>query len=74
VVQKSCEKLGAMSRVADRSIVVASKIILAKHSPPAIVPEVISHRWVLSKEGGQRCDWLAGEFVAHRVRRLPVTI
>jgi broad specificity phosphatase PhoE len=49
---------------------VANKIILAKHSPPEIVPEVISHRWVLSKEGGQRCDWLAGEFAAHQVRRL----
>ena len=47
-----------------------TKIILAKHAPPEIVPEVVSHRWVLSEEGRHRCDWLADEFSARGVTRL----
>jgi broad specificity phosphatase PhoE len=49
---------------------VAFKIILAKHAPPEIAPEVISHRWVLSDEGRRRCDWLADQLTAHGVCRL----
>jgi len=35
------------------------ELLLIKHAPPEITPEVISHRWVLSAEGRARCDWLA---------------
>lgn len=46
------------------------KLILIKHAPPQILPEVISHRWVLSDEGRRRCDWLADELNEHGVSRL----
>ena len=36
-----------------------SELLLIKHAPPEIMPEVISHRWVLSAEGRTRCGWLA---------------
>jgi len=35
------------------------ELLLIKHAPPEITPEVISHRWVLSAEGRARCGWLA---------------
>ena len=35
------------------------ELLLIKHAPPEITPEVISHRWVLSAAGRARCDWLA---------------
>lgn len=47
-----------------------TKLILAKHAPPQISSEVISHRWVLSDEGRRRCDWLADELAAQGVTRL----
>lgn len=36
-----------------------SELLLIKHAPPEIMPEVVSHRWVLSAEGRARCGWLA---------------
>lgn len=47
-----------------------AKLILVKHAPPEITPDVISHRWVLSAEGRHRCDWLAAELGAQGVTRL----
>src|SRR6266478_4327304 len=47
-----------------------AKLVLVKHAPPQITPEVISHRWVLSEEGRRRCDWLAEELKSHGVSRL----
>lgn len=47
-----------------------AKLILVKHAPPRIDPQVISRRWVLSEEGRDRCDWLAGELGSHDVSRL----
>lgn len=47
-----------------------AKLILVKHAPPEISPQVISHRWVLAEEGRRRCDWLADELRAHGVSRL----
>ena len=47
-----------------------AKLILVKHAPPEIRPGVISHRWVLSAEGRDRCAWLANAFRAHGVARL----
>ena len=47
-----------------------AKLILVKHAPPEITPEVISHRWVLSAEGRDRCAWLAEELKAQGVQRL----
>lgn len=47
-----------------------AKLILVKHAPPEITPGVISHRWVLSAEGRDRCTWLATELKAQGVGRL----
>jgi len=47
-----------------------AKLILVKHAPVRIDPGVISHRWVLSKEGRRRCDWLAEELQLRGVSRL----
>jgi broad specificity phosphatase PhoE len=47
-----------------------AKLILVKHAPPQIVPQVVSHRWVLAEEGCRRCDWLADELRAQGVTRL----
>jgi broad specificity phosphatase PhoE len=38
-----------------------AKLVLVKHAPPAVTPDVASPRWVLSAEGQTRCSWLAGE-------------
>jgi broad specificity phosphatase PhoE len=46
------------------------KLVLAKHAPPEITPEVPSARWVLSEEGCLRCDWLTDQLVAQGVSRL----
>jgi broad specificity phosphatase PhoE len=45
-------------------------LVLVKHSLREILPEVISHRWVLSQEGRDRCKWLATEFAALGVMRI----
>jgi broad specificity phosphatase PhoE len=47
-----------------------AKLILVKHAPVRIDPEVVSHRWVLSEEGRRRCEWLAEELRSHSVSRL----
>jgi broad specificity phosphatase PhoE len=47
-----------------------TKLILVKHAPPQAAPEIVSHRWVLSDEGRQRCNWLADELGAQGVTRL----
>lgn len=46
------------------------QLLLIKHAPPEITPEVISHRWVLSAEGRARCDWLAEVCRARGVARI----
>ena len=45
-------------------------LILVKHAPPEVRPEVASPRWVLSAEGRARCGWLAAELAAQGVTRL----
>jgi broad specificity phosphatase PhoE len=47
-----------------------SKLILVKHAPPQITPEVASNRWVLSSEGQARCEWLAGALAGQGVTAL----
>jgi len=47
-----------------------ARLILVKHAPPRIEPEVISHRWVLSDEGRDRCAWLAEALGAQGVTAL----
>jgi broad specificity phosphatase PhoE len=47
-----------------------AKLILVKHAPPQIDPEVPSPRWVLSPVGRDRCEWLATEFEAQGVTRI----
>ena len=47
-----------------------TKLILVKHATPQIIPEVISHRWVLSDAGRCRCGWLADELNAQGVSRI----
>ena len=47
-----------------------AKLVLVKHAPPEITPAVISHRWVLSQEGRDRCEWLAAELGAQGVTQL----
>jgi broad specificity phosphatase PhoE len=47
-----------------------TKLILAKHAPPQIAPEIVSHRWVLSEEGRHRCAWLAKELNAQGITRI----
>ena len=47
-----------------------AKLVLVKHASPQITPEVSSHRWVLSEEGRDRCEWLAAELRAQGVTRL----
>ncbi|MDP1617733.1 histidine phosphatase family protein [Phenylobacterium sp.] len=47
-----------------------SELLLIKHAPPQITPEVISHRWVLSAEGRARCGWLVEVCRARGVTRL----
>jgi broad specificity phosphatase PhoE len=47
-----------------------AKLVLVKHAPPRIDPQVISHRWVLSEEGRRRCDWLADELRRQGASRL----
>jgi broad specificity phosphatase PhoE len=46
------------------------KLVLVKHGPPEITPEVASHRWVLSAEGRDRCDWLASELAGQGVTQI----
>lgn len=46
------------------------ELLLIKHAPPEITPEVISHRWVLSAEGQARCGWLAEFCRARGVGRI----
>jgi broad specificity phosphatase PhoE len=45
-------------------------LILVKHAPPQITPEVASNRWVLSAEGRARCEWLAGALAEQGVAAL----
>ena len=47
-----------------------AKLILVKHGPVQIDPEVPSHRWVLSEQGHRRCDWLARQLRSQGVSRL----
>jgi broad specificity phosphatase PhoE len=47
-----------------------AKLVLVKHAPPEITPEVASHRWVLSAEGRDRCDWLASELAGQGVTQI----
>lgn len=47
-----------------------AKLVLVKHAPPQIIPEVAPHRWALSEEGRRRCDWLADELSSQRISRL----
>jgi broad specificity phosphatase PhoE len=46
------------------------KLILVKHAPPEITPNILAHRWTLSEEGRRRCDWLADELEAQGVSRI----
>jgi broad specificity phosphatase PhoE len=50
------------------------KLILVKHAPPEIAPDVPSPRWVLSDAGRARCAWLAHELAAHDVRYLAASL
>ena len=47
-----------------------TRLILVKHAPPQVTPEVASPRWVLSAEGHARCGWLAAELASQGVTRL----
>jgi len=47
-----------------------AKLLLVKHAPPEIAPQVVSHRWVLSEEGRHSCAWLAEELNGQGVTRL----
>lgn len=47
-----------------------AELILIKHASPEFTRNVVSHRWVLSEEGRDHCDWLASELNARRVARL----
>jgi broad specificity phosphatase PhoE len=47
-----------------------SKLILIKHAPPQVTPEVASNRWVLTAEGQARCEWLAGALAEQGVAAL----
>ncbi len=47
-----------------------AKLLLVKHAPPRVDPQVPSSRWSLSDEGQARCVWLADELQTHGVRRL----
>lgn len=41
------------------------KLILIKHAKPAVIPEVPSHKWELSKEGRAKCQPLAEKIKTH---------
>ena len=47
-----------------------AKLLLVKHAPPEITPQVVCHRWVLSEEGRHRCAWLTEELKAQGITRL----
>ena len=47
-----------------------ARLVLVKHAPPEITSDVVSHRWVLSAEGRDRCDWLASELARQGVTQL----
>jgi len=47
-----------------------AKLILVRHAPPRVDPEVPSPRWVLSDRGRARCGWLADELAGQGVARL----
>jgi broad specificity phosphatase PhoE len=47
-----------------------AKLLLVKHAPPEIAPQVVSHRLVLSEEGRHRCAWLAEELNGQGITRL----
>lgn len=47
-----------------------AKLILVKHAPPVLDPDVPSPRWVLSEEGRRRCGWLADQLKAQGARAL----
>jgi broad specificity phosphatase PhoE len=47
-----------------------TKLILVKHAPPVIAPDVASPRWVLSEQGRERCAWLASELAGQGVTHI----
>lgn len=47
-----------------------TELVFVKHSLAEITPDVISHRWVLSQEGRDRCSWLATELKSLGVARV----
>jgi broad specificity phosphatase PhoE len=47
-----------------------AKLILVRHAPPQVTPDVVSPRWVLSEEGRERCGWLAKTIGAYGATRL----
>lgn len=46
------------------------ELILIKHGPPEVTPEVVSRRWVLSEEGRRRSKWVAALCLSRGVRCL----
>jgi broad specificity phosphatase PhoE len=51
-----------------------AKLILVKHAPVRIDPQVISHGQMLSEQGRHRCDWLADELRSLEVSRLYTSV
>ena len=47
-----------------------AKLVLVKHAPPEVTPDVASPRWVLSAAGQARCGWLAAELADQGVSQL----
>ena len=47
-----------------------AKLVLVKHAPPVLDPDVASPRWVLSEAGRERCGWLADQLKARGVGAL----
>jgi broad specificity phosphatase PhoE len=47
-----------------------ARLVLIRHAPPDITPEVPSPRWVLSAQGRERCGWLADQLDTLGVARL----
>src|SRR5580658_6257850 len=46
------------------------RLVLVKHAPPEVSPQVAAPRWVLSADGRRRCAWLASQLRELGVTRL----
>lgn len=47
-----------------------AKLLLVKHAPPQILPQVNSRRWTLSDKGRESCGRLAKAFAREGVQRI----